>query len=295
VTPIKILVSNCRASLDVLTFRGIPPERVEDLVLRDGGRIVAGSVEEWRRRTDAALLGRRVAERRRLKVGDRFTIAGITVFVAGVFDSSNVQHQNAAYTHLDFLQRASGFGLGTVTQFNVKVDDPERMTQVAAAIDAEFRNAQDPTATWGEKAFTARAMTDIVELVRFAALLGWGALAAVFALVANAILLSVQERIRDHAVLQTLGFGRRLIIELIVAESTLVSVLGGVFGIALAAVTLHIGKWTFSVEGTSVHFHAGGSTIFYGLVLCVGIGVLAGLAPAWQAGRRTITDCFRAV
>ena len=48
--------------------------------------------------------------------------------------------------------------------------------------------------------------------------LGIGCLIAVMALVANAIVLSVQSRVSEHAVLQTLGFSGRLVSALIVAE-----------------------------------------------------------------------------
>ena len=44
-------------------------------------------------------------------------------------------------------------------------------------------------------AFVARAASDLLEIVRFASWLGWGALAAVFALVANSIVLAVQARL----------------------------------------------------------------------------------------------------
>ena len=52
--PIKVVVSNCRTSLDVVTFRGVPKETF--LEQRKGViRIVGGSLEDWARRTDAAL------------------------------------------------------------------------------------------------------------------------------------------------------------------------------------------------------------------------------------------------
>ena len=84
-----------------------------------------------------------------------------------------------AYAHLRFIQRAGGDKVGVVTQFNVKVRDPANMDSVAKAIDAEFTNAQEPTSTWSEKAFVARAVGDIVEIVKFAQLLGWGCIACV--------------------------------------------------------------------------------------------------------------------
>src|SRR5206468_6635677 len=131
-------------------------------------KLLSGSVAQWKDRTDAALLGETLANRRGLTVGDRFDAAGVTVYVAGVVRSDEPQDQNVSYVHLPFLQRASGdHRLGVVTQFNVKVDDPKQLDPVAAAIDAEFKHDPEPTQTSAEKAFVARAAADVVHLVGF--------------------------------------------------------------------------------------------------------------------------------
>src|SRR5204863_566435 len=133
------------------------------------------------------------AERRRFRTGQSFAASGVTVTVAGVIRSHEPQDQNVAYVHLDFLQRAAARGgLGIVTQFNVKVKDPSLLDSVAKEIDEEFRHEAEPTQTRPERAFVAQAGSDIVEIVGFTRYLGWGCLAAVLALVANAIVLSVQ-------------------------------------------------------------------------------------------------------
>lgn len=294
VVPVRIAVSNCRTSLDVVTFRGVPADTFDDAPPWRW-QLVAGSLEEWKRRSDAAIVGQRLAKRRNLSVGSALRVADITVTIAGILASEQPQDQNVAYTHLAFLQRAAGNKVGTVTQFNVTVDDPVRMDEVAAQIDATFQHAAEPTHTWPEKAFVARTAKDILEIVQFARWLGWGCLVAVFALVANAIVLSVQDRIRDHAVLQTLGFPCGLLARLIVAEGLLVCLAGGAAGLGIGLLATHVGQWSLSVEGYSVHIQAGPAVVLTGLLLCTGIGVAAGTLPAWQAARRPIVSCFRAV
>ncbi|MCZ7648311.1 MAG: ABC transporter permease [Planctomycetota bacterium] len=295
VVPMRIVVSNCRASLDVVTFRGVPPELFTD-AYRQEVELVSGSLDEWRGRTDAALLGETLASRRGLRMGDRFDANGLTIYVAGIIRSADPQNQNVGYVHLDFLQYAPGLrDRGVVTQFNVKVDDPARMEEVAKAIDAELKNDSDPTTTRSEKAFVARAAADVLEIVRFTSWMGWGCLAAVLALVANAVVLSVQGRIRDHAVLQTLGFSGGLIARMIVAEGLLLSVLGGALGTGMALLALHWSDLSLSNEGLSINIGADPRVLLWGLAASLALGVLAGLAPAWQASRREIAACFRAV
>jgi len=292
VTPIKIRVSNCRTSLDVVTFRGVPKQ---DFLSGEGKRleVIAGSVETWLGRTDAALLGETLAQRRGLRPGMRFDAAGITAYVAGVVRSDDAQDQNVAYTALEFVQLAGRDELGVVTQFNVKVADASMLDRVAGDIDEVFRTAQEPTATFTEKAFVSRVADDIIELVGFARWLGLGCLAAVLALVANSIVLSVQSRVSEHAVLQTLGFSGRMVAGLIVAEGVILSVIGGLLGGAAALAVAEYGNFAMSVEGTSIPIVADLWLLLSGLVLCGLIGVLAGLVPAWQASRREIAECFR--
>jgi len=294
VVPVQVVVNNCRASLDVVTFRGVPEDAFDAGYFADV-RVAQGSVGDWKNRTDAALVGARLAARRNLKVGDRLDAAGVQVHVAGIVESATPQDRDVAYVHLPFLQRTARDRVGTVTQFNVRVDDPAQLDRVAKDIDALFADMQAPTWTTSEKAFAARAIVDIVELVGFAQWLGLGSLAAVFALVANAIVLSVQDRTKDHAVMQTLGFDQRQIAGLIVAESTLLSTVGGVLGLGLAVLATTLGRFTFSVDGVGVAIQAGPAAIAVGVALCVATGVLAGLFPAVRAARMEIVSCFRAV
>lgn len=292
--PVKVVVSNCRTSLDVVIFRGVP----KDDFLADRGRkvkLIDGSIDDWKRRTDAALIGETLARRRGLTPGMTFDAAGITTYIAGIIRSEDPQDQNAAYTALEFVQLAGRDELGIVTQFNVKVSDPDLLEPVSEEIDELFRSAQEPTATFSEKAFAGRIAGDVIELVGFARWLGIGCLLAVLALIANAIILSVQSRVAEHAVLQTLGYRSSLVAALIVAEGVLIAVIGGGVGAIAAVAVARWGGFALSVEGQSIPIVAGAGLLASGFLVCAAIGVLAGLVPAWQASRRSIAECFRAV
>ncbi|WP_428940741.1 ABC transporter permease [Fontivita pretiosa] len=294
VVPMQIVVSNCRASLDVVTFRGVPPEALPQYI--KSSRIVDGSIEQWTGRGDSALLGEALARRRGLRVGDRFQAAGVTVTIAGILRSDREQDQNVAYVHLPFLQQSTRLKkLGVVTQFNVTVDHPGKLDAVARAIDAEFANDPDPTSTSSEQAYVARAAQDVIRIVQFTKYLAWGCLVAVLALIGNAIVLSVQDRIREHAVLQTLGFSSGLIARLIVTEGMFVGLLGGAVGTAIATAILTWRTFSLTTEGLSINVHSEWRVVAIGLAISGALGVLAGLVPAWQASRRKIVECFRAV
>ncbi len=294
VVPMKIVVNNCGASFDTVTFRGVPRDDISGVAERF--TLLSGSLAEWQRRGDAALVGETLAARRKVSVGQTLSAAGISAYVAGIIHSEEPQEQNVAYVDLAFLQRvAARGGDGIVTQFNIRVDDPARLEQVADAVDEEFRHDAEPTDTRPEKAFVARAAHDLVQIVGFTRYLGWAALAAVLALVGNAIVLSVQDRVKEHAVLQTLGFRGGLIARLIVAEGLVLCVGGGMIGVLAAYLVLHLGRFSMSVEGTSMNIGADMATVGWGLAAAAVVGILAGLVPAFQASRREIAASFRAV
>jgi putative ABC transport system permease protein len=294
VVPMRIVVNNCRVGLDVVTFRGVQADKMPSVARNF--TFLEGSIAAWERRGDAAILGETLARRRGFKAGDSFDAAGLTVNIAAIVRSSEPQDQNVAYVHLDFLQRsASTIQDGIVTQFNVRVDDPERLEQIAAQIDDLFRSDPEPTQTRPEKAFVARAAADIIEIVNFTQWLGWGALAAVLALVGNAVVLSVQDRIKEHAIMQTLGFRSSAIATLIVGEGVLMGLIGGIIGTVSAMSILRFWRLNMSVEGVNIQASTDPGVVFFGLFLAVTLGIIAGLIPAWRASRREIAACFRAI
>ena len=225
VIPIKITVNNCGASLDVITFRGVPEGMLQKFAPEI--EIIEGSDSDWKKRGDAALLGEQFAKRRGLKPGDKFDAVGITVYVAGIIRSPFPQDNNVAYVKLEFLQQASKTGLGIVTQFNVRVKESSDLDPVANAIDERFKSDQQPTNTRPEKAFFAETAGQLIELIGFTRWLGLAAVVAVIALVANSISLMVRSRVKENAVLRTLGYPGRAILFLVLSEGGLLGLMGG--------------------------------------------------------------------
>jgi putative ABC transport system permease protein len=285
--PVRIVVSSCKAALDVVTFRGIPKD---DLAAVLGGRagLVDGSLEAWRGRADAALVGEALAARRGLRVGDRLHSAGIDVAVLGILGSADPQDRNTAFVSLPFLQEAAergGTG-GLVTRFDVRVEAGADLDAVAAAIDLEFAADPDPTSSSAEKAFVARAAGDVLAIVRFAGWLGLGALAAVLALCGNAIALAARDRARDHARMQVLGFRPALVARLVVGEALLLGGIGALLGTALALAAVAGGRLSLAAEGMNVEAVVDPGSTLLVLASAVALAILASLPPALRAARQ---------
>lgn len=291
VIPVQIVVNNCGASLDVITFRGVP-----DGLLRQYApeiEIIAGDAGEWDHRDDGALLGEQFARRRGLRPGDKFDAVGITIHVAGIIRSPFAQDNNVAYVKLPFLQRASNIGLGIVTQFNVRVHRSADLKPVAAAIDERFRSDQLPTNTKPEKAFFAETAGQLIELIGFTRWLGLGAVLAVVALVANSILLVVRGRVKENAVLRTLGYPGRAILFLVVSEGGLLGLLGGLLGAGLAWSFLRWQSFTMGSEGQTLAILPELATAGYAVAAALVLGMIASIYPAVQAMRQPIVVSLR--
>ncbi len=291
VIPVKIVVNNCGASLDVITFRGVP----DDLLPKFAPEIevIEGSMEEWQKRGDGALLGQVFAQRRGLKPGDRFDGAGVTVTVAGILRSPFPQDNNVAYVKLPFLQRASKAGLGVVTQFNVRVNSSADLKPVAKAIDERFHSDAQPTDTRPEKAFFAETAAELIELIGFTRWLGIGAVLAVAALVANALLLVVRGRVKENAVLRTLGYPGRAIACLVVGEGGMLGLMGGIAGVGLSAAFLRWQSFTMGNEGQTLAIQPDTAVVATGIAAALLLGILASLWPAWQAVTQSIVKNLR--
>jgi putative ABC transport system permease protein len=291
VLPVKVVVSNCRASLDTVVFHGVDPKLLPGC--RPNLRFLSGDWSAFQARSDAALVGRRIADRRGLRPGQSFTVAGVSVTVAGVFASDGVGEENVIYTHLPLLLNVHHQEFHA-TLFEVQLADPDQAGAVAAAIDAKVREKFEvPTETKPQKAHYANALADLLDLIGMTRWLGFVCVGVVVVLVTNAVVMAAQDRVKEHAVLQTLGFSGPRVASLMVAESSLISLAGGVLGTAACVAFLLWRPMSLSTEGVSIDFAASPLLVAWGLGLSVVVGLVAGAVPAWQAGRAEIVASLR--
>ncbi len=292
VMPVQVWTNNCRASLDIVVFNGAPPEKLRST--RDL-KLVAGNWADFESRRDAALVGRNVAQRRGLSPGDQFSIGELSVKVTGIFTSGVPAEENLIYTALEFLQYTRGLdSAGLVTQFEVYLTDEADPEAVAGAIDETLQAGPVATTTRRKGAFQASTLADLVDLVAFANWLGYACVGLVLALVSTTTVMAVQDRIREHAVLQTLGLRPARVFRLVVLESLLMCLVGGVVGTAAALAMLGWTGLAIGAEGVTVAFRPSWQLGMMGVAVSLGVGIAAGAVPAWQAARTEIVAALRA-
>lgn len=291
VVPIQVFTNNCRASLDVVVFYGIPPQQLRRA---RGFELISGNWAEFEQHQDAAVVGRAVAGRRGLTTGDRFSIGELSVTVAGIYTSDDPAEENYIYSHLEFLQRSKGMNLvGTVTQFEVLLHEGVDPAAKCQEIDHMYRSGPVETDTRPKGVFQARSLGDLTQLIGLARYLGLACVGLVLALVATTTVMSVEDRIQEHAVLQTLGFSSPVVFRLVMTESLLLSVAGGVLGVGAALVVLTFSGLSVGAEAVTVAFTPSVTLAITGLLVAAAAGTLAGIAPAIRAARTEIVPALR--
>jgi putative ABC transport system permease protein len=291
VVPVKVFTNNCRASLDAIVFQGMPSDKLKSA---RNLTLTSGNWNAFDDQDDAAFVGRDVAARRGLASGDKFTIGDVSVVIRGVFESPVAAENSLIYTHLDFLQRARGQDdVGTVTQLEVHLTDSANPDTVAKQIDENFRAGPVATTTRTKGMFQADTLGDLAELIGFVHWLGYACVGLVLSLVATTTVMSVQDRIKEHAVLQTLGLRPMRVFRLVLIESLVLSCLGGLLGVVASNGVLAFTGMSVAAEGVTIAFEPSASLALQGILVAIIVGIVAGLAPGWQAARTEIVSALR--
>jgi putative ABC transport system permease protein len=224
-------------------------------------------------------------------VGDRFRFGDIDVSVVGIFSSEESTQESLILTHLEYLQRAGPISrLGTVTQFEVLASEGADAERVASEIDELFATAEEPTDTRPRVAYLESATRDLREILRFGRYLALACVVVVLSLVANTVMMSVQERVRELGVLRAIGFREVHVGVMVMGEALALAFFGAVLGVGAAVALLYTTRLTIGSEGVSIGFAVTPALVLQGFGVALAAGLVAGLVPAIRSARAGIVD-----
>jgi len=292
VVPIQVFTNNCRASLDVVVFYGMPPEKVHEV--RDF-TLASGSWDAFLSQQDAAVIGSAIARRRGISAGDTFSIGEYSVRVAGVYDSENQAEENYIYTHLDYLQRGDDAKSdGLVTQFEIVLRESADPVMVQEQVDTLFAVGQVETDTRMKGAFQQKSLGDLMQMIRMSGYLGYGCVGLLLILLMTTTLMSVQDRIKEHAVMKTLGYSQSNVFSIVLLETAIIGIIGGAIGIAAAVMAIISSGLAIGAEAVTIAFTPSLDLVLTGGVLLASGSMVAGIIPAWVASRTSIISALHA-
>ncbi len=260
-------------------------------------------LKAWQENRRGCVVDRRLAEKWGWKIGDRIPIKGtfyrfdLDLELCGTFDSPlNTDSLWFHWIYLDEgLQQMNLDGTGNSGTIFAKVDSETAIPGVIDAIDERFVSSDNPTRTQTEAAF-AQMFADMLGNVQ--AYIRNIGLAVVFSLslvAANAMAMSMRERVTEVAVLKAIGFPGRRVLGMILGESFLIAMCGGVFGVGLGCVFLQLMHTAMPQQFPFAVHEMMGLWLVWGLVVAAGIGVVSGLVPAIRAARLSVVDGLRRV
>lgn len=265
------------AYLDIYPEYILPPAQREAF-LRDRGSLLVGKV---------------VADTYKWKVGDRvpiksniwrrrngsdtwdFTIAGIAMPREPRIDTNFVMF------HYEYFKETRNFGGDTIGWMIVKTESAKENDGIIRTVDAMFANSPFETETKTEQAFNKAFMEQLGDLGFIITSVVGAAFVTILLIVGNTMMLTVRERTNEIAVLKTIGFTARRIFALVIGESMLLALIGGLLGIVAAwLLSMAMQQATGGMFGPMT-FTPG--TVIFAFVLMTLLGLLTGLLPALRA------------
>jgi putative ABC transport system permease protein len=254
--------------------------------------------QAFRRGRTAALVGDAMAKKWGWKVGDQVPISS-NIFsqksgartwdfdIVGIFTRKKPQTDtNFMVFQYDYFDETRSFGKDTIGWLTLRTGSPTLNDGVIKTIDQLFANSSYETATDTEKAFNKAFVAQFGNIALIVVLVVGAAFVTILMIVGNTMALSVRERTREIGVLKTLGFSGGRILRLVLGESILLALIGGLPGLGLAVAFLLLVR--DSLTGILPHINIAPGIMLTGIALMVGLGVVTGLVPALNAMRLKI-------
>jgi len=252
-----------------------------------------------------ALVGERLAQRFHWKVGDKIPLQS-TIFPdrAGSknwsFDIVGILHATDKKSggffdqmfllHWKYFDDTTPYNRGTAGWYVSRVADVNQADRVAKAIDALSANSDHETRTQTEQAATANWMKQLADIGLIVGSIMGAVFFTLLLLSGNTMMQAVRERTSELAVLKTIGFSNRSVLAMVLAESLLLLLLGGVIGLALATALIPV---VSAGSGGMLNLPVvGADSWVLGFALMLLIGLLVGALPASSAMRLNIVDAL---
>ncbi|RAN82641.1 hypothetical protein B5P43_00690 [Bacillus sp. SRB_336] len=252
-----------------------------------------------------ALVGEKLAQRFHWKVGDKIPMQS-TIFpnhegsknwtfdIVGILHSKDKKsggfYDQMFLLNWKYFDETTPYNRGQVGWYVTRVTDVNQADRVAKAIDAISANSDHETRTQTEAAATASWMKQLADIGLIVTSIMGAVFFTLLLLSGNTMMQAVRERTSELAVLKTIGFSSRSVLAMVLAESVLLLLLGGVLGLALAM--LVVGGVHAAMGGAIPMAPVDGGIWLRGVLLMIAAGLLVGALPAMRAMRLNIVDAL---
>jgi putative ABC transport system permease protein len=259
--------------------------------------VSADQLAAFKRDRTGCAIGEKIAKDYDIHLGDRVMIEG-DIYPVTLEMKVDAIYQHPPQTeclvfHREYLSELlpkTSSSRDSVGTYVILAESPERVPAISRAIDAMFDNSPYPTRTESEKEFGRSFLAFLGNIKLFLAAVCAAVTFTILLVSANTVAMAVRERTRETAILRTLGYTPTEILQLIVGESILISMIGGIFGLLLGwllATGLHAVAGGFGFQGLKWQAAA----IVFAMAGLVGF--TASLIPAVIASRKNVVESLR--
>jgi putative ABC transport system permease protein len=264
-----------------------------------------GALAAFRATRNGAIVGEQTMSKFGWRMGQEITLRGtifpvdLTFKIVGIlyprFGSAQLLWFSRKYLEEAMEGRGNFHDVGMIW---LRADKPEHVDAIMQRVDDLFRNSEAEVAAETEKTFFASFFSSFKGFIRVILIVGFLVVGAVVLIAANTSAMGVRERIPEIAVLKSLGFRRRPILLALIAESTLIALVGGLAGAGGAWVILgalraagKTGNMPFL--GPLASFTMSPAVALEGVAIAATVGLVAGIVPAWNGARLNVVDALR--
>ena len=192
--------------------------------------------------------------------------------------------------HWKTFDETTPYNRGAVGWYVSRVADVNESDRIAKAIDALSVNSDHETKTQTEQAATKNWIKQMADIGLIVTSIMGAVFFTLVLLTGNTMMQAVRERTSELAVLKTIGFSSPKVLALVLAESVLLLLLGGLIGLGLVSLISLVLPAMSGGMITRTHVHA--SSWAVGIGLAVAIGLVIGALPALRAMRLNIVDAL---
>jgi putative ABC transport system permease protein len=255
-------------------------------------------VDRFKRNKNGALVGVATMQRFRWHVGDQVALHQPQIPLTLSFKILGTINRGPDLTiflfRRDYLEDAT-HNPGITSMLWVRTASMGDASRLAAAIDEMFHNSSAETRTETEKEFMAQMVARYGPIAHLVQAIGLCAVLAIALAVLNAASMTVRERTREMAVLRSLGFTSGQILWETAAENGTMALLGGLIGVAVAALSLDQARGFIPSFGPLLSFGLPVPVMAAGLGVAVAVGLSAGTLPAIRSIHSSVLDGLRRV
>jgi len=305
---IQSMVASAETAAGVIIM-GVDPDK-EPMVTNLNTKIIDGAYFEGIKR-NPVVIGKKLAEKLNVKIRSKIVITvqdldnNITsgaFRVAGIYTTNNnIYDESHVFVRYSDLQNITGFPMGAGHEIAISIENNDHLLEIQEQVSAKAVSLE--VLNWKELSPEMSYLTETMDMYMYIFIIII-LLALLFGII-NTMLMVVMERTKEIGMLMAIGMQKFKIFRMIVVESILLSLVGGVVGIIIGAAVakiranhpIDLSIWAKGYEALGydafVYLHLEPMLLVNVAVMVIVTGVIAALYPAYKALKNDPADALR--